>query len=155
MLTLYLLFEIYLLLLSNSVDINQPVNNITQTSVESAFNNIRQAEIAGADVSNLVVRFNDALKLLQQTQQSPSRSCSSNSNCIGDAHEIFSSIISASATNREHAEHNSYNKIIMTFAIYAPLGAFMISLFALYSYKSWRSYQIKKLLGLEIKKKRN
>lgn len=155
MLTLDLIFELYLLLLSNSVDINLTVNNMTQPSVDTAFDNIRQAENAGADVSTLVERFNSALELLHQAQISSKKSCSSYTNCVADAQEIFSQITNESASYREHAGRNFYFNVVGIFALYAPLGAFLISFFGLYSYKSWKSYQIKKFLDLEIKEKSN
>jgi hypothetical protein len=156
LLTLDLIFELYLLLLSNSVDINLTVNNMTQPSVDTAFDNIRQAEIAGADVSNLVERFNYALELLHQGQISSSnKSCSSYTNCVADAQEIFSQITNESASYREHAGRDFYYNVVGIFALYAPLGAFLISFFGLYSYKSWKSYQIKKFLDLEIREKSN
>ena len=111
LLTLDLIFELYLLLLSNSVDINLTVNNMTQPSVDTAFDNIRQAEIAGADVSNLVERFNYALELLHQGQISSSnKSCSSYTNCVADAQEIFSQITNESASYREHAGRGRRNR---------------------------------------------
>jgi hypothetical protein len=156
LLTLDLIFELYLLLLSNSVDINLTVNNMTQPSVDTAFDNIRQAEIAGADVSNLVERFNYALELLHQGQISSSnKSCSSYTNCVADAQEIFSQITNESASYRENAGRDFYYNVVGIFALYAPLGAFLISFFGLHSYKSWKSYQIKKFLDLEIREKSN
>jgi hypothetical protein len=157
LLTLDLIFELYLLLLSNSVDINLTVNNnMTEPSVDSAFDNIKQAESAGADISNLVERFNNALELLHQAQISSSnKSCSSYTNCVADAQEIFSQISNESASFREHAGRDFYYNVVGIFALYAPLGAFLISFFTLYSYKSWKSYQIKKFLDLEIREKSN
>jgi hypothetical protein len=153
LLTLDLILELYLLLLSNSIDINLTANNnMTQTSVDTAFDNMKQAESAGADVSNLVERFNDALELLHQAQISGfNKSCSSYTNCIADAQEIFSQITNESASYREHAGRDFYYNVFGIFALYAPLGAFLISFFGLYSYKSWKSYQIKKFLDLEIR----
>jgi hypothetical protein len=153
LLTLDLILELYLLLLSNSADINLTANNnMTQTSVDTAFDNMKQAESAGADVSNLVERFNDALGLLHQAQISSfNKSCSSYTNCIADAQEIFSQITNESASYREHAGRDFYYNVFGIFALYAPLGAFLISFFGLYSYKSWKSYQIKKFLDLEIR----
>ena len=76
-------------------------------------------------------------------------------NCVADAQEIFSQITNESASYIEHAGRDFYYNVVRIFALYAPLGAFLISFFGLYSYKSWKSYQIKKFLDLEIREKSN
>lgn len=154
---LELLIGTVLLLVANGADISaeQDDMSLTNTSADITLKSIKQAEIAGADVSDLVKRFNYALDLLQQAEISDFRSCASYSDCIQKANTTFISITHDSELLREQAQETSDYQRIMSFALYAPLGAFTASIAGLYSFKIWKSYQVKKFLDMEIREKGN
>src|SRR3970040_2389227 len=59
------------------------------TSAEIAFKSINQAQLASADVSDLVKRFNTALGLIDQAEKSRFDSCSSYKDCTDRAVTMF------------------------------------------------------------------
>jgi hypothetical protein len=116
------------------------------SAVAYAFEGIRQAEAAGADVSNIIDRFNSALDLERQAGTLEYESCASNnSDCVHVAKGIFQSIIEESQLLKQNAEQMSTLSALMIFIVYVPVGAFAVSLAVFYSYKALNSRKLRKL----------
>jgi len=149
-----LFIGIIVLLVANNADIITLNEDPTvTTSLDSVIMSIRDAELAGADVSDLTNRFNIALNLKEQADKSTFNSCSSREDCIERANIKLVKIIKDAELLKEHTKVESEFQTLIGFTIYAPLTAFATSIVGYCSFKGWRSYQVKRYLAMEIRKK--
>jgi hypothetical protein len=149
-----LLIGTILLLVADPVD-GTMINEGTKLtpSVDSVIKSIEEAELAGGDVSSLVSNFNTALDMLDQSDKSTFTSCDSHNDCNTRASEIFMRIINDANSLKEQASTAMSLQKLMNLAIYAPITAFVTSIVGFYSFKAWKSHQVKKFLAMEIRKK--
>jgi hypothetical protein len=118
-----------------------------------AFSNMRKAESSGADISELIRKFNEASDLLQQAKTTNFESCSSDNGCIDRANASLLSIINNSRFLEEQAQNSSNYQKMLIFAFYAPLGAFVASAASIFIYSRWNLYRVRKFLDMEIEVK--
>ncbi len=148
------MFTLSLLLVSVNANIgNIPGLNLINTSSEQAVQSIKDAELAGADVSMLIQKYNKALDLIQGNVEIGQAACSED-NCIAQANELLKSIVhdsSAMMTNKTSAEDQSSLMIIL---LYSALAAFCLSIATVVLYKFWKSYTINRFLNMAIAGKR-
>lgn len=145
-----LITSILLLMASAGAD-NE--NNLMSTSPELAVESIKDAQIAGADVSDLVSDFNIALDLLDQADKSNFNSCNSYEDCDEKALQIFVEITNDAHLMKEQAEVASSLQKSVNLGVYAPTTALIVSVSGYLSLKEWKSRQIERLLEMEIRKK--
>ena len=141
-----------LLLLANTVqaDIENDGAPIA-SSAGLATKSIKDAELAGADLSDLVKGFNTALDLINQADRSKFDSCSSHEDCHQKAMMIFMKITADAHLLKERAEASSSLQKLVSLTIYAPITAFVTSLVGYSSYKAWKDLQLKKFLRMEVR----
>jgi hypothetical protein len=118
-------------------------------SADIALQAIRDAEATGADVSELVDKFNVALDQLRQAEESHFDSCVSRDDCIASANRIFESIENEAHKLSDEAKNSLYQRILSS-EVYAVVIAFGMSLGLLYVYKHYKSYQLRKFLDMDI-----
>ncbi|MGH9877250.1 MAG: hypothetical protein ACRD5H_06390 [Nitrososphaerales archaeon] len=128
-------------------------NGLIIASPELAVESIKDAQIAGADVSDLVSSFNIALDLIEQADKSNFNSCYSYEDCNENAMQIFVKITNDARLMKEQAKVASTLQKSVNLSVYAPIAAFIVSVIGYLSYKEWKSRQTKRLLEMEIKKK--
>ncbi|MGH9934504.1 MAG: hypothetical protein ACRD3Z_05235 [Nitrososphaerales archaeon] len=128
-------------------------NGLIIASPELAVESIKDAQIAGADVSDLVSSFNIALDLIEQADKSNFNSCYSYEDCNEKAMQIFVKITNDARLMKEQAKVASTLQKSVNLSVYAPIAAFIVSVIGYLSYKEWKSRQTKRLLEMEIKKK--
>jgi len=141
-----------ILLLIASASTNNE-SNLINASPELAVESIKDAQIAGADVSDLVSSFNIALDLIDQATKSNFNSCSSYEDCNEKAMQIFVAITNDAHLMKEQAEVASTFQKSVNLGVYAPITAFIVAVIGYLSFKEWKSRQVKRLLEMEIKKK--
>jgi len=149
-----LLISIVLLLTAYNTDsnIDKESTSIT-TSAEIAFKSINQAQLAGADVSDLVKRFNTALDLIDRSEKSMFDSCSSNKDCNDKAITMFVEITNDAHFLKEQVKDLASFQKLVNLGIYTPLSAFVTSVAGYWSFKAWKSHNARRFLEMEIKVK--
>ena len=149
-----LLLSTILLLVANNADIDiMRDNSLIATSSDLAVNSIRNAELAGTDISDLVNNYNVALDLIDQAEKSKFDSCSSHEDCYEKAIKIFMQITVDADLLKEKGEMaSSYAKLI-NIVVYSPVIAFATSIVGYTSFRAWKSNQVKRLLEMEIREK--
>ncbi len=151
MYNLILLITNILLLIASAGTDNE--NSLISPSPELAVESIKDAHIAGADVSDLVSSFNIALDLIEQANRSNFNSCKSYEDCNEKAMQIFIKITNDAYLLKEQAEAASTLQKSMNLIVYAPITAFIVSVIGYLSFNKWKSRQVKRLLEMEIKEK--
>lgn len=114
----------------------------------TAATSITKAEIEGADVSRLVMRFNAGLDLVNQAESAEFIDCKSYDDCIKKAVDLFDSVTDQSNSLKEQTARITSIQRILEFVVYAPLFAFIASLLSVYCYKEWKSSKIKRLMRM-------
>ena len=151
-------FELFistvLLLVASNTDATVSNEGIhVAPSVDAVISSIKEAEQAGADVQTLVNNFNMALNFLDQADKSTFNSCYSQKDCQRKANKIFVMIIEdANSLKKQAATTMSFQKMT-TLSVYAPITAFVTSIVGYFSFQVWKSYQVKKFMAMEIRKK--
>ena len=141
-----------LLLLANTVQADaENDGGPIASSADLATKSIKDAELAGADVSDLVKGFNTALDLINQADRSKFDSCSSHEDCHQKAMMIFMKITADAPLLKERAEASSSLQKLVSLTVYAPITAFAASLVGYSSYKAWKDLQLKKFLRMEVR----
>ena len=126
---------------------------LEQTTLDSttvAMNAIQQAGSAGADVSELVGRFNSAIGILEQAESSNFNSCGSRDECVQTANAMFVSIAQDATVLKEQSDMEANVKLIVSL-LFSVLAAFIISLLGLSLYRLAHYYSIRKFLDMEIR----
>src|SRR5574341_1043082 len=131
-----LITNILLLMVSTGTD-NE--NNLISVSPELAVESIKDAQIAGADVSDLVNSFNIALDLIEQADRSNFDSCKSYEDCNERAMQIFAKITNDAYLLKEQAEAASTFQKSMNLMVYAPITTFIVSVIGYLSFNKWKS----------------
>lgn len=141
-----------ILLLIASASTNNE-SNLISASPELVVESIKDAQIAGAEVSDLVSSFNIALDLIEQADKSNFNSCSSYEDCNEKALQIFVKVTNDAHLMKEQAEAASTLQKSVNLSVYAPIAAFIVAVIGYLSFKEWKSRQVKRLLEMEIEKK--
>jgi hypothetical protein len=123
---------------------------ILADTTNQALQNIRNAEAAGADVSDLVARFNSAVQLQDQATSGRFVDCKSYDECIINSNNILLSVVedSSSLANKTTADNDQAN--MMTFAVYVPVASFVLSLAIVVMFKLWKTRRAKRYQGMDI-----
>jgi len=141
-----------LLLLVNNTRYSNALETSMPKSAASALDGIQQAEASGAEVSELINRFNNAMDLLEQAETSDFRSCNSYDECIQSADKMFVDIANDAAMSKQQTE-NLKNEEVASSVLYAIIVAFVISFLALSLYRLGKQYQMQRFLDMEIREK--
>jgi len=152
MYNLELLIGTVLLLTASNLSVEKD-DNLISISTDLALKSMKDAQLAGADVSELVGSFNVALDLIEQANKSKFESCSSYEDCNEKAGKLFVKIANDAHLLKEQAEAASTFQRLMNLSVYAPVTAFVTSVIGYSSFKAWKSRQIKRLLEMEIREK--
>ncbi len=139
-----------LLFIANSGSID---SELFHTSADLAIKTIQGAEDAGANVSELVTNFNEALYLMEQAEKSTFDTCSSYEDCSQHAITILVKITNDGHVLKEQAKETYVLHRFATFSIYAPSTAFTASLIGYLFLRAWKANQVKRFLEMGIKEK--
>ena len=123
------------------------------TSEDSAIIAIHEVEASGADTSELNMRFNNAVNLVEQAEASHFYSCNSTNDCMNEANEIFKSITNEANILKDQADMNSHTKMITSVTV-VVLSSLIVSFVAVYSYKRYKSFALRRFLNMEIQAER-
>ncbi len=149
-----LFLTIILLLVANGMDTGaEKDSNLVATSAELALESINKAQVAGADVSHLVDRYNLALNLTDQADNGSFHSCNSSEDCNEQAVTIFVKLLDDADLLKEQAIVASSFQKLMNVSIYAPITSFVTSIIGYWSFKRWKSHRNERFLEMEIKVK--
>lgn len=119
-------------------------------SARLALRAINEADGEGADVSELVARYNNALALLRQPESSDLASCQSIDECKNSAEKMFISIAEDAVALKEQEKQHWYNDIIL-YEVYAIIGSFLVSFFGVHFYNVWRAQKLEQFLAMELR----
>jgi hypothetical protein len=124
-------------------------NNIINTSADAALKSIKEAQLAGADISELIRSFNMALDLIDQAEKSQFDSCVSYDDCNEKAMRMFGMITNNAHLMKEQAAGASSFQRMVNLSIYAPLSAFVTSFAGYGLFRVWKAHQPSKLLEID------
>ncbi len=139
---------------SSSYSIQNDGRDSSNTLIQLATKNIQEAADAGADVSSLIERFNNAIGVLGEAQKPDSNACSFQA-CITEANKVLESVVHDATVLKQQAENESYYRRVTNILLLAPLGAFVGALLANYLYRKWRLYLNNKFMDMEIREKQD
>jgi hypothetical protein len=122
---------------------------VTATS-NQALKSIKSAEAAGADVSDLVARFNVALSLQKEAERGNYVSCSSYDQCIVASNSMMLAIVEDATLVGNQATARNEQANVMTFTLFVPLGSFAASILIVIIYKSWQSRRAKSYQEMDV-----
>ena len=122
---------------------------VTATS-NQALKSIKSAEAAGADVSDLVARFNVALDLQKEAELGNYVSCPSYDQCIVASNNMMLAIVEDATNVGNQATARNEQANVMTFTVYVPLGSFVASLLIVITYRAWQSRRAKSYQGMDV-----
>jgi hypothetical protein len=131
-------------------------NDIDERSlIDEAHESIKQAELSGANISDQIVEFNNAIKLINEAALGSfdSQVCTGSSECIDQANQILQSVITQSNNLEKQSEQASIMKLITSYAVIAPIGAFVAAIIVVYCYMMWKSRKINGISRMEVKRK--
>lgn len=149
-----LLISVVLLVTAYNTDSSmEKESRSINTSADIAFKSINQAQLAGADVSDLVKRFNTALDLIDQAEESRFDSCSSYKDCTDRSLTMFVEITNDAHFLKEQVKDLANLHNLVNLGIYAPVSAFVTSVAGYWSFKTWKSHNARRFLDMEIKVK--
>ena len=115
-----------------------------------ALKSIKSAEVAGADVSDLVARFNSALDLQKQAEKGTYVTCPSYDQCVIASNDMMLAIVEdATAVGQQAAARNEQANV-MTFTVYVPLGSFAVSILIVVIYRAWQSRRAKSYQEMDV-----
>jgi hypothetical protein len=122
---------------------------VTATS-NQALKSIKSAEAAGADVSDLVARFNSALDLQKQAEMGNFVTCPSYDQCIIASNNMMLAIVEDATVVGNQATARNEQANVMTFTVFVPLGAFAASLLIVIIYRAWQSRRAKSYQEMNV-----
>ncbi len=132
------MFIILLVLLMNANNMN--VDVVTNLAIES----IKDAEKNGADVSELIGRFNKANSLLMDECDEA---------CMTNYNSMLESIINDAKILKEKNNEQRMMTSILVFGIYVPITVLGLSIVVVYIYNFVEEYNIRKFMNMEIEYK--
>lgn len=124
--------------------------NILAATTSQALRNIQSAEAAGADVSDLVTRFNSALELQDQAASGRFVDCQSYDECIIESNNILLSVVEDSSSLAIKTTAESEQAKLMMFAVYAPVGSFIVSVAVVAIFRMWQSRRARRYQEMDI-----
>jgi hypothetical protein len=125
-------------------------SDFVMATSNQALKSIKSAEAAGADVSELVIRFNVALDLQRQAERDNYDSCTSYDQCIINANDMMLAIVEEATLLGKQATAKNEQANVMTFTVYVPLGSFAASILIVSLYRAWQSRRAKSYQGMDI-----
>lgn len=137
---------LFLLLISSSIN-----TNTLEDRFDEALISIREADRVGADISELVERFNTALLLNEEIEKGKFNSCSSYYECKDKIDNILSSVINDARALKETYKDSQGDQRLAIFVIYVPLISLASAFASVFIYDKWERYKIKKFLSMHIK----
>ena len=145
--TSLLLLCVHTLYLSGYLQ-EEPSIDLAEERLEEAFSAVKEAEIAGADESELVElvnRLNEALSLIEMARKGVEHD-------VSRSIEISEAVIKEAGELKALALDRSFKLRITAFCLVPILSA--ITTFSLnYIYEWWRRREVKRLLRMIAKKK--
>ena len=155
MLTALLFFIVNSILAGNVTlagDAQQPGtgSDFVMATADQALKSINSAEAAGADVTELVARFNVAIDLQQQAERATYTSCSSYDVCIIQANNMMLSVVEDASILANQAVAKREQANVMTFTVYVPVGSFVTSVVIVVLYRAWQSRRSKRYQEMDI-----
>jgi hypothetical protein len=125
-------------------------SDFVMATANQALKSINSAEAAGADVSDLVARFNTAIDLQRQAERGTYASCSSYDACIVQANNMMLAIVEDASTLANQAIAKREQANVMTFTVYVPVGSFVASVAIVALYRAWQSRRAKRYQEMDI-----
>ncbi len=129
-------------------------SDFVKATTNQALKSVKSAEVAGADVSLLVERFNVAIDLQHQAESSNYTDCTSADDCIIQSNDMMLAIIEDASELGNQATAKNEQRNIMTFTLYLPLGSFAASVAIVASYRAWKSRRNKRYQMMDIHQRR-
>jgi hypothetical protein len=139
---------------SSSYSILNDERDSSNTLIQLATKNVQEAADAGADVSSLIEKFNNAIGVLGEAQEPDSNACSFQA-CITETNKVLESVVHDATVLKQQAENESYYRRVTNFIVLAPLGAFVGALLTNYLYRKWRLHLNNKFMDMEIREKQD
>ena len=125
-------------------------SDFVMATSNQALKSIKSAEAAGADVSNLIDRFNVALDLQRQAERGDYSTCATYDGCIIEANNMMLTIVEEATVLGNQATARSEQANVMIFTVYVPLGSFVASILIVVVYREWQSRRAKRYQGMDI-----
>ncbi len=122
----------------------------TESDLSTALHSIREAEHAGADVTNLTSKFNEALSLTNSGNFNGP--CASNMNCI-HADKMLKEISTEAQELKQQAENRHHSQVMLNYLGYSPLASIAGASAAVFGYRFYESYKEKRFMELEVRLK--
>lgn len=123
-------------------------------TTNQALRSIKSAEAAGADVSDLIARFNVAIDLQQQAENGSYKDCPSYNECIVRSNNMLLTIVEDATTLGNQATSSTEQAKLMMFTVYVPFGSFAASLGIVLIYKAWQDRRSKRYQKMDIHPRR-
>lgn len=140
------------ILLAGAQGDNSGSDFVTATS-EQALKSIKSAEAAGADVSDVIARFNIALDLQRQAERGTFTSCPSYDECIVQANDMMLAIVDDSSSLANQATAKNQQANVMMFTVYVPFGSFGASVLIVVVYRAWQHRRSERYQEMDIHQK--
>lgn len=153
------LFVVTIILAGNAMSVTALATDGTGSdfvvaTTNQALRSIKSAEAAGADVSDLVARFDIAIDLQQQAENGSYKDCPSYNECIVRSNDMLLSIVEDATTLGNQATSRNEQWKLMMFTVYVPLGSFVLSLAIVLFYRAWQNRRSKAYQEMDIHARR-
>lgn len=125
-------------------------SGLLAATTNQALKSIKAAEAAGADVTGLVARFNEALSLQSQADSGDFAGCSSHDDCLVKSNDMMLAIVEDATALGNQATAKNEQANVMLFTVYVPAGSFMASLCIVIAYRTWQSRRQKRYQEMDI-----
>ena len=129
-------------------------SDFVMATADQALKSINSAEAAGADVTELVGRFNVAIDLQRQAERATYTSCGSYDVCIVQANNMMLSVVEDASILANQAVAKREQANVMTFTVYVPIGSFVTSIAVVVLYRAWQSRRSKRYQEMDIHQRR-
>lgn len=125
-------------------------SDFVAATTDQALKSIKSAEIAGADITDLVARFNMVLDLQRQAERGTFTSCPSYDECIVQANDMMLEIVQDASTLANEATAKSEQANVMMFTVYVPVGSFIASVVIVVLFRAWQARRAKRYQEMDI-----
>ena len=125
-------------------------SDFVMATANQALKSINSAEAAGADVTDLVARFNTAIDLQRQAERGTYISCASYDACIVQANNMMLAIVEDASILANQAVAKREQANVTTFTVYVPVGSFVASIAIVTLYRAWQSRRSKRYQEMDI-----